>query len=221
LDPINLKNSKPKQKFFEKYLNNDLSLLTSYLLEIEKDLIFTNKFSVPSEIQNKFKVSPFGATTAMFGFYNIFTFDNLSIKNLKNALADLTKEACEYYGIDYESSNYMINGWFNVDYGTAYGNAPYDPDKTENFHDHGSGSGAPVFHGYYCVNAEPSSTFYLIDRKTNFENINKNNRLILSETGHPHNIGNWEWEGPRITIAYDIAPKHIDYVTDSWIYLND
>ena len=202
-------------------LDNDLSLLTEYLLRIEKDLIFTDKFNVPSEIQDKFKVSPFGATTAMFNFYNIFNFDNSAIKNLKSSLVDLTKKACKYYEIDYSSSDYMINGWMNIDYGSAYGNNPYNPDETENFHDHGNGGGAPVFHGYYCVNAEPSSTFYLIDRKNIFENINKNNRLILSETGHPHNIGNWTWEGPRITIAYDIAPKNIDYVSDGWISLND
>ena len=24
--------------------------------------------------------------------------------------------------------------------------------------------------------------------------------------GHPHAMGDWTWEGPRITIAYDIIP---------------
>ena len=68
--------------------------------------------------------------------------------------------------------------------------------------------GAPWFHGYYCVNAEPSSTFYQIngDESNVFENINKNNRAILSETGHPHGRDDWFQEKPRITIAYDISP---------------
>jgi hypothetical protein len=30
--------------------------------------------------------------------------------------------------------------------------------------------------------------------------------MIVSEMGHPHAMGNWDWEGPRITIAYDIMP---------------
>jgi hypothetical protein len=38
-----------------------------------------------------------------------------------------------------------------------------------------------------------------------FENINKNNRLVVSETGHPHGRDDWYEERPRITIAYDIA----------------
>ena len=38
------------------------------------------------------------------------------------------------------------------------------------------------------------------------ENVNKNNRLILSETGHPHGIGPWPFDKPRITLAYDVSP---------------
>jgi hypothetical protein len=55
------------------------------------------------------------------------------------------------------------------------------------------------------VSAEPSVTHYLAfnERK---ENININNRAVLSEMGHPHAMGDWEWEGPRITVAYDIIP---------------
>ena len=216
-----MKTPKPPQKFFERFLDNDVNALSEYLLNIERDLVFTEKFEIPENIRISFMASKHGATTALFNFYNIFTFDNQAIKNVKLALADATKEACEYYGIDYDTSDYMINGWFNVDYGSAYGNNPYNPEHPENFHDHMEGVGAPTFHGYYCVSAEPSSTFYLIDRVTHFENINKNNRLVLSETGHPHNIGNWSWEGPRITVAYDIAPNHKDYITDRWISLND
>jgi hypothetical protein len=45
------------------------------------------------------------------------------------------------------------------------------------------------------------------------DNVNKNNRAILSETGHPHAMGDWDWEGPRITIAYDVVP--LRYMGDS------
>jgi len=24
--------------------------------------------------------------------------------------------------------------------------------------------------------------------------------------GHPHAMGDWNWDGPRITLAYDIVP---------------
>jgi hypothetical protein len=31
----------------------------------------------------------------------------------------------------------------------------------------------------------------------------------LSETGHPHGIGPWLSDSPRITIAYDISPLRV------------
>jgi hypothetical protein len=79
--------------------------------------------------------------------------------------------------------------------------------------------GAPIFHGYYCVNAEPSITYYKINGNDLFENHNKNNRAIVSETGHPHGRDDWYEDKPRITIAYDIAPKNSHVVTDLWISL--
>ena len=79
------------------------------------------------------------------------------------------------------------------------------------------GEGSPVFHGYYCINAEPSKTFYNINRSGQiFENINKNNRAILSETGHPHGRDDWFEEKPRVTIAYDVTPN---FFGGTWIAL--
>jgi hypothetical protein len=46
------------------------------------------------------------------------------------------------------------------------------------------------------------------------DNINKDNRAILSETGHPHAMADWDWEGPRITIAYDVVPGRL--ITTEW-----
>lgn len=211
---------KPEHKFFDKILENDLNNLYDYLVKKAEDLVNGIGIIAPKEDLQNATISN-GATTQLGKYYNIFTWENESIKNLQKALAETIKEACEYYNIDYASSNYMINGWFNLDVGSKYGNTPYDPEHTERFHDHMDGKGAPVFHGYYCVNAEPSSTHYLINRAIPFENINKNNRLIVSETGHPHSIGNWDWDGYRITIAYDISPKIENYVGPNWIKLDE
>ena len=30
--------------------------------------------------------------------------------------------------------------------------------------------------------------------------------MSISEMGHPHAMGDWEWSGSRITLAYDIEP---------------
>jgi hypothetical protein len=203
---------KKPHKFFEKTLNNDLKSLSSYLLNVQDKVFLENIFNIPEKKLEEYKKNKMGALTKLgVDDYNIFTFVNPEIYALKNALRELTIEACDYYGIDFENKKYLIHGWFNADRATP-DNAKYggvNPIKNpEHFHDHSNGLGAPWFHGYYCVDAEPSSTFYQIDRDAEkiFENVNKNNRAILSETGHPHGRDDWFFDRQRITIAYDITP---------------
>jgi len=66
--------------------------------------------------------------------------------------------------------------------------------------------GIPDFHGYYCINAEPSVTIYKLESGELFQNINKNNRAILSETGLLHGRGYWKENSKRITLGYSIQP---------------
>lgn len=205
-------------KFFERFLNNELDSLYNYL-ENKLTEILTGKIEgIPLE-----KVSNFnkynGAPTQLGMYYNVFNFDHPGIKNLQDALRDAVKEACSYYGHDYDSLDYRIHGWYNYDPKTqgSYGVNPLKDDKF--FHDHMGGEGAPVYHGYYCVNAEPSITFYKINNEQLFENKNLNNRAIVSETGHPHGRDDWFQDKPRITIAYDICPSKMDIPTEVWIKL--
>jgi hypothetical protein len=210
--------TKPPHKFFERYLDNNLDELTSYLLEKRK-WIYENGINAPEDVFKEKRDRGDSLVTMLGDYYNIFTWDNPSIKKIYDGLVDATKEACEYYGIDFDAADYYVCGWFNVnENGTVYsGDSPLN--HPEWFHDHMHGIGAPVFHGYYCVNAEPSSTYYFINKDQNniFENANKNNRLIVSETGHPHAIENWSWDGPRITIAYDISPRNKDLVSHDFV----
>jgi hypothetical protein len=134
-------------------------------------------------------------TTSKWNKYNVFQFYHPAIHKLFRSVRSMTKEACEYYGIDFNKEEFWVQGWFNINYNHI--------GKLD-WHEHG-GSGAPWFHGYYAVKAEPSITHYKVFDKE-IENHNKNNRAILSETGHPHAMGDWDWEGPRITIAYDVIP---------------
>jgi hypothetical protein len=191
--------STKEHKFFERFLDNDLQNLSTYLLDLKEIILNKGVSTIPeSEIDN---VLGKGLETTRLGrFYNIFTFPKEEISVLYNALLDMTKEACDYYGINFEEEDYYINGWFNVE---DYGICDYNKDG---LHDHMGGTGAPFFHGYYCINAEPSVTYYNIDREKYFENVNINNRAIVSETGHPHTRGSWQSMEKRITLAYDIVP---------------
>lgn len=193
--------SKPNHKFFERTLDNDLDDLKAYLIELNDKILNGNVPNIDYQTAQSAR-----AIHDLGNKYNIFQFHNESIYNLYYALREMVLEACDYYNINFKDQKYMVQGWFNM-------NAIKNPEleKNTHYHDHLGGTGIPNFHGYYCVDAEPSSTYYKIGGHDGitFENINKNNKAIISETGHPHGIGPWEYEKPRITIAYDVSPLKV------------
>lgn len=203
---------KKDHKFFERYLDNDLADVASYLDKKLDDILDGKVFEIDTTVpakgnpgwgntQNDPWTRYNGTPTQLLSKYNLLKDDYEPFKKLHAALRDMTIEACDYYGIDFEEQNYQVMAWFNYDYGIH----KYSIDF---LHDHNHGHGVPDFHGYYCVDAEPSITHYQINRDPGrmFENVNHDNRAIVSETGHPHSRGDWNSERPRITIAYDILP---------------
>lgn len=190
-------NSKSIQthKFFHRDIDNDLDLLTADLKDRYEKIKKAEIIGVtPVSEQDMWKQSN-SVSTMKWRQYNVFQFHIIGIRKLYDAISEMVTEACDYYNIDKKSQQYMLQGWFNIN--TA-GNGKLG------WHDHAD-SGAPLFHGYYSVSAEPSQTHYRVFDEYKV-NENKNNRALLSEMGHPHTMGDWEWEGPRITVAYDIVP---------------
>lgn len=181
-------------KFFEQYLDNDLDELSDELNK-RYDIIKNKNKTNPKD----YWLSSNSISTIKWRDYNVFQFHITGIRNLYAEISNMTKKACEYYEIDFAKQDYFVQGWFNIN--TA------NKGKLD-WHDHGPRN-QNLFHGYYCVNAEPSITHYDIDGVI-VENINKNNRLVMSGMGYPHSMADWEWDGPRITVAYDILPlKHL------------
>jgi hypothetical protein len=190
--------SKP-HKFFERHLDVDLPDLQNFLEEKYK-LIETAQLRGVDTMENddKFWIESGSLSTVKWREYNVFQLYHAGLNTLYKAISDTVKEACKYYDVDFDKQQYYVQGWFNIN------NA--EVGKL-NWHDHG-GPFAPHFHGYYCVNAEPSITHYKLFNDDNqiVDNVNKNNRMIVSEMGHPHAMGDWQWSGSRITVAYDIEP---------------
>jgi hypothetical protein len=181
-------------KFFDRNLDSDLNNLSSFLNQ-QYDRIKKGEILKNDKGESTLWDSSGSITTSKWNKYNVFQFYHPAIHKLFKAVRSMTVEACEYYNIDFEQEQFWVQGWFNINYNHV--------GKLD-WHEHG-GPGAPWFHGYYCVNAEPSITHYKVFDK-DFDNQNKNNRAILSETGHPHAMADWDWDGPRITIAYDVIP---------------
>jgi hypothetical protein len=183
-------------KFFEAYLDNNLEKL-AHDLRIRYDKIKKAEvLGVTPITEADIWKEANSVSTMKWRQYNVFQFHTVEIYNLYLGVRELVKDACKYYEIDFEKEKFMLQGWFNINNNSKGGKL--------NWHDHGP-NGAPDFHGYYCVNAEPSVTHYRVFGN-DVENVNKNNRAILSEMSHPHAMGDWDWEGDRITIAYDVMP---------------
>lgn len=201
-------------KFFERFLDNDLMSLASELQDRYSKIQSAELFGISPMSDTEMWKSSNSASTIKWREYNVFQFHIDGIRNLYSNISSMVKEACAYYGIDFDSQQYMMQGWFNINHS---GNGKLD------WHDHGP-FGAPLFHGYYCVSAEPSVTHYVTSNGY-VENHNVNNRAVLSEMGHPHAMGDWSWNGPRITVAYDVLPlKELQKIgmeqEQHWIPLN-
>lgn len=205
-------------KFFERFLDNDLEELATFLSK-QYELIETARLKGVQELSEKDQawLSSGSISTVKWTEYNVFQFYNPAIYKLYKSISDMVKDACQYYDVDFGEQQYMIQGWFNINHAKV--------GKLD-WHDHG-GPYAPFFHGYYCVSAEPSVTHYRLFNTDEgiVDNKNINNRAIVSEMGHPHAMGDWDWDGPRITIAYDIIPLSLLENNDSapqqhWIPLN-
>lgn len=211
------------QKFFIRDLDNDLELLSDWIIDFDDKLRSGEIIELTDDMAKIYGNRPSGAGTALLSEYNLFEFDNPQIEKLKQALNDALHEACDYYEIDYDSQEWFLHGWYNRNAKEdMWDVSPLDND--DKWHEHMNGVGSPVFHGYYCVNAEPSITAYKIFKDPNNIkiNVNKNNRLVVSEVGHPHGMGNWRVDGQRITIAYDIAPRTFisDEDAQTWTRIN-
>jgi hypothetical protein len=189
------KSNKP-QKFFERFLDNDLEKIS---LDLQKRYQAIESAKYPN-------VTPVGekdvawkdsnsVSTMRWKQYNAFQFYTKEVYSLYLAVSSMVREACEYYEIDFDKQKFMTQAWFNINHAKG--------GKLD-WHEHGNG-GAPSFHGYYSISAEPSETHYLAFDEYKI-NVNKNNRAVLSEMGHPHAMGDWNWDGPRITLAYDVIP---------------
>ena len=182
-------------RFFEAFLDNDLERLKTDLIDRYEKIRKAEVFGVGELREDELWKSSNSISTMKWREYNVFQFHIDGVRKLYDAVSRMVKEACEHYNLDFEKEQFMLQGWFNIN--EAH-NGKLD------WHDHG-GSGAPNFHGYYSVSAEPSKTHYVtFDKHVENDNINK--RAILSEMGHPHAMGDWDWSGPRITIAYDVIP---------------
>lgn len=178
-------------------LHNDY--LYSDLLTYNKDSLVSDclnfEKSLKSTIKNGHKIPSLTGsfTTANFYYYNIFSYHtpelNRLLKNLKISIYPVL-----------ESKEYVFQSWVNI----------YRKNEFIDWHSHDWEGSKKSYHGYFCVDVEPSITSYIIPGGFNIDVQNKNGMLIFGKSaGDAHKTTEWKYDIPRITIAFDIIPLDI------------
>jgi len=137
-------------------------------------------------------------STKIYEAYNIFLNHRPGFTTLYEKIVNSFKEKVD------NPKRYAISGWVNV----------YNGGGFLDWHTHGVGNGGYFdgrWHGYFCVNAEPSKTLYRNNETHKLIKAveNRNGWLTMSPGGHQHRTTPWEdQEKPRITIAFDICLRN-------------
>jgi hypothetical protein len=190
---------KKDHRFFKKTVGNNLADMSAFSKEVNDNI--KNRTGYDMKDAWLVPVGDINHNVAMDSWhitYNIFEYENEGIQNIKKAIKDLIIEACDYYGIDPKEQKYMLKGHLNYYAGPKEMN--WEKIAWDNH-----GDDPFEFHGYYCINAEPSVTYYQILGNI-VENENKNDLALLSQNGYHHSVGAWLSKDVRITIGYNVFP---------------
>jgi hypothetical protein len=173
-------------------LNLDLVVMKNscYKMRNVIDEHFKEKILEAEYLEDEGKLSPL--TTQGFEHYNLLMYTFNGFHSLYFEIQKLFQQ------FNKSNDNYYIRCWLNI----------YEKGNFVDWHDHfppTSGS----WHGFFCVDCEPSKTTYRLPNiAETVDIVSENNLLVLSKSaGDQHRT--WPWEHAdrdRITIAFDIVP---------------
>lgn len=179
-------------------LSLDISALMRECLHVEQ--IVVEKFVLD---EGKYRDDSAPTSTKVYDKYNLFTFSSPEIQRLYWAMRDKIRAVVG-------DRIYVMQAWLNVfTAGQSLGKHFHWLPEFE------------AYHGYFCVNAEPSTTTYWLPNGEVQEIVNVNNSLVISKSdGDFHKTSTWENpNAKRITIAFDVVPfEHVRLnETNHWI----
>lgn len=179
-------------------VNNYFDYIYTKKLDIDVPTIKNSCEKMHEIIMQNFSHMPGGypqtdlASTHVFNQYNLLMYPLEKFHELYFEIQKMYKEVSQ------STDQMYIQCWLNF----------YNKGQFIDWHGHwGSGSGA--FHGFYCVDVEPDSytSYKFYDKAVDIQS--KNGLLVIGKTnGDQHRSSEWQQDYPRITIAYDIVPKH-------------
>jgi hypothetical protein len=129
----------------------------------------------------------------LYAQYNLLMYPYPGFYELYEEIKTMFREHCQ------DDSKYYIQSWLNF----------YRKDQYIDWHSHYKPE-KQTWHGFICVDCEPSCTTYRIPGVEQPVDVpSKNGQIVLSASGgDQHRTWPWPYEDrPRITIAFDILPR--------------
>jgi len=185
-------------------LNLDLTKITDscYKMKSVIDKHFKETIIAVDYAEDEGKLSPL--TTQGFEHYNLLMYPFDEFHSLYFEIQQLFKQ------VNQLDKKYYIRCWLNI----------YEKGNFVDWHDHFPAK-CDSWHGFFCVDCEPSKTTYQLPNISEpVDIVSENNLLVLSKSnGDRHRTWPWEFIGrDRITIAFDIVPaKHTGTFLNHWI----
>jgi hypothetical protein len=183
-------------------MHNKLSILdTQYtsleLTNMKEEVYFISDFVKKtytyrsSKEQYEYHNTVFGKslTSVLWEEYNVFNFKQPLLNNLLKKIKKLFIDTYK------PTTTYFISAWINI----------HKKNTHLQWHSHWEEG---TFHGYFSLQAEPSTTSYKFDDEEDiYVHTNKNGLLLINRSeGNEHCVSNWNENFDRITVAFDIIP---------------
>jgi hypothetical protein len=166
------------------------------------DKHFKEKMLEVNYTEDEGKLAPL--TTQGFEHYNLLMHGFAGFHSLYFEIQKLFRQ------LNQPNENYYIQCWLNM----------YEKGRFVDWHDHYPPK-CNAWHGFFCVDCEPSKTTYRLSSESDtVDIISENNLLVLSKSnGDRHRTWPWEYsDRDRITIAFDIVPSiHTGDFLNHWI----
>jgi hypothetical protein len=169
--------------------------LTSFLLKKEK------------ELTKKYKASGDGFTglgknsiTSRYKHYNLFSYNNTDLKNLKKFILEAHDKLLKTYNIPLPKELW-IQCWFNV------------MRKGEEIKPHLHGTASDSYlGGHFMVQCDDTRTIFInpqnqINDPMTYSSLNKKGKLTIFQTCIPHYTDKQTNKKERISIAFDLSLK--------------
>jgi len=143
-------------------------------------------------------------TTQLFQQYNLLLYPvSPEFHSLYKEICLMFKEICPKD--EFDNNQFYMQCWLNF----------YRKGEFIDWHGHWPAN-TLSWHGFYCVDCEPSKTTYKLPNSDNQIDIpSENNLLVMSPSdGDQHRTWPWDENRPRITIAFDVVNRKT--VMEGW-----